>query len=94
MSFLTDPFKIAKFLGIPLPPKPLLYAMLVVVVLLPIAILYYTLRTGSILPRYVPVLSIVVLLIYAYFGYLAWKATHLSIGRELDGSDLSNEVAA
>lgn len=73
---------VGKFLGLPLPPKPLAYAMAVLVVLLPVLVLFHWYR-GNVLPTYVFILAIVVLVIYGYLAYLAWKATRL-LRRELE----------
>ena len=83
LTLSPDIFKIAKILGVPLAPKPILFVMLVVLLAVPLAILYYSIGTMRV-PRILTILAVLVLGIYGYGLYLTLKATNIKIGRKLE----------
>ena len=80
LKLVPDFYKLADIL-LPLPPKPLAYAMLLVVILFPLFVLYYS----SLLPPYMRIFAVVVTIILAYVAYLGWRATNFKLGRGVEG---------
>jgi hypothetical protein len=75
---------IGKLLGVPIPPMPLIYTMVALIVLLPLMVLLYGLR-NPLIPRLLLALAGIVLVILTYAAYIYWKVRRLRLGGGLLG---------